>query len=210
MLKVESLSYCANNRKILSDINLNLSNGLHILAGKTGSGKTTLLRCIARVLTPEKGSICFNNKDISLCAENIGFMPHRPVVFKELTVKENICFWLDLYKIKNRSESFDLCELFGLAGQLNNVSRHLSRGQAQMLSLVRSLIGKPSILLLDEPTTGLDENSMSLVYKYIIDNYARDSVVVVSTHQPEFLERSASTKISMDEGEGWNETIDNE
>lgn len=162
-LKLEDIWKGYGKEIYLRGVNLEVENGeLMVLLGPSGVGKTTTLKIIAGLITPDRGRIFFNNKDVtSLPAEkrNIGFVFQSLALFPHMTVWDNIAFGLEARgwsynKIEKRVN--ELIELFQLNGLENRFPRELSGGQQQRVAIARALAPNPSILLLDEPFANLD------------------------------------------------------
>ena len=146
---------------VVNNINLSINEGEHIaLLGESGSGKTTLLRIIAGLETADKGSLLFDNttwqnEQVLVAPEkrNIGFVFQDYALFPHLTVGQNIIFGAKITKddLQHTLTQFELTEL------ANRYPHELSGGQQQRVAIARSVIRKPSLLLLDEPFSNLDE-----------------------------------------------------
>lgn len=152
-----------DGNKVLKGMDLFVKDGsLICLFGPSGCGKTTVLKIIAGLLQPDKGSVLFDEKDVtSLPPEerNTGFVPQNYSLFPHLTVENNISFGLEVRnyskeEIKNRIE--ELLKLIDLKGFENRYPRELSGGQQQKVAVARALAFKPSVLLLDEPLASID------------------------------------------------------
>lgn len=158
-LKIKNLEKSFGNIKVLDDINYSLKYGESVaILGADGSGKTTLLRLIIGLLYPDKGEILtLNFNPIHRSKEvlnNIGYMPQKFGLYEDLTVIEN----LNLYsKLKNTTNDFDeLLNFTGLKSFSNRLARNLSGGMKQKLGLACALLSKPKLLVLDEPSVGVD------------------------------------------------------
>ena len=160
MLEVTDIDVSYGTIKAIMDVSLKMEKGETLgIVGRNGAGKTTLLKTIAGFLKPSKGSIKFNGKDITRLppyeAARLGirYIAQDKKVFTRLTVKENL--ELAAYA----SNDWDLDRVLNIFPQLrkllNNKASGLSGGERQMLLIARGLIGKPSLLLMDEPTEGL-------------------------------------------------------
>jgi len=160
LLEVTDIDVSYGTIKAIMDVSLKMEKGETLgIVGRNGAGKTTLLKTIAGFLKPSKGSIKFNGKDITRLppyeAARLGirYIAQDKKVFTRLTVKENL--ELAAYA----SNDWDLDRVLNIFPQLrkllNNKASGLSGGERQMLLIARGLIGKPSLLLMDEPTEGL-------------------------------------------------------
>ncbi len=187
LLAVTDLDVHYGHAKALHGVNLHLLRGEVIcLVGRNGAGKTTLLKTIAGFLKPSQGSVLFEEKPINgLAPEKISIMGIRYVfqdkrVFGELTVKENI--ELAAYPTKEKvSDSIDrIVNLYPKMGVLlNSKAKGLSGGQRQILLIGRALIGKPKLLLIDEPTEGLSAGIIGEILNVIGKMKGELSMVIV-------------------------------
>ena len=143
----------------VSDVNLEMHSGEFIsLVGPSGCGKSTILRMIAGLLPPTTGKITVNDKPVTKPSPERGMVFQNPTLFPWLTVKNNIAFSLEMQgKLQsNETEVERMLKLIGLEDFKDDYPGQLSGGMAQRVALVRSLINKPDILLLDEPLGALD------------------------------------------------------
>ncbi len=130
------------------------------LVGPNGAGKTTLLRILATLIRPTSGTVRIAGMDVARAGPEIrryiGFLSHRTLLYEDLTAEQNLRFYARLYGIPDASARMDeLLQRVGLADRRHDLVRTFSRGMQQRLAVARALIHCPSILLLDEPYTGL-------------------------------------------------------
>ena len=163
MLSVSGLSKSFNHRKILNNLNFQLNSGdTAVFMGNNGAGKTTLLRIIARIMTPDKGEVIFENNNI-LKAEpssrkNIMYVGHAPAMYASLSALENLKFALEIRNNKtDKSKIKYKLEEFGLLEQSNDPISFFSQGMLQRLKLTYAELSNWNLLLLDEPFSGLDK-----------------------------------------------------
>ena len=176
MLEVSNLSTYYSNIKILKNISFNVEKGKVLcLLGRNGAGKTTTLKSIMGLVDKVEGNINFNNERISKISahlvpkKGIGYVPQGRRLFSELTVAENL--EIGLLTRKNGEQTKNkVLEMFPrLNERLNQVSGTLSGGEQQMLALARALCIEPTLLLLDEPTEGLQPSMISLIRKSVLE-----------------------------------------
>jgi len=169
----------------LREINLTLAPGSCLaLIGRNGAGKTTLLRILAGFSKPGKGSILLNGHDPrSLEARRrIGVLGHGISVYDELSAIENLSLYEKLYSLP-RGTADRWLERVSLDRVKNGLVREFSRGMRQRLAIARAFLHDPSILILDEPFTSLDDRAIALLQTILRDARERGASVVMSTHQ---------------------------
>ena len=176
MLIVKNLTSYYSNINILKELTFNLNQGQVLcLLGRNGAGKTTTLKSIMGLVDKTKGSILFNNEKLSgipahnIPKKGIGYVPQGRRLFSELTVEENLEIGL-LTRKKGKDTKDKVLSMFPrLKERINQISGTLSGGEQQMLALARALCIEPSLLLLDEPTEGLQPSMISLIRNSILE-----------------------------------------
>ena len=176
MLIVNNLTSYYSNIKILKELSFNLNQGQVLcLLGRNGAGKTTTLKSIMGLVDKTRGSILFNNEKLSgipahyIPKKGIGYVPQGRRLFSELTVEENLEIGL-LARKKGKDTKDKVLSMFPrLKERINQISGTLSGGEQQMLALARALCIDPSLLLLDEPTEGLQPSMISLIRNSILE-----------------------------------------
>ena len=176
MLKVENLTSYYSNIKILKNLSFHLKKGKVLcLLGRNGAGKTTTLKSLMGLVDKTEGQIIFNDETISgisahlIPQKGIGYVPQGRRLFSELTVEENLEIGL-LTRKKGENTKNNVLTMFPrLRERLDQISGTLSGGEQQMLALARALCIEPSLLLLDEPTEGLQPSMISLIRKSILE-----------------------------------------
>lgn len=191
----------------LQNINAQIPKGKIVgIAGPDGAGKTTLIRLIAALLKPSEGTITVNGydsvKDSERIHQFIGYMPQKFGLYEDLTVQQNLNLYADLRGIlgEERKEAFhNLLSFTALAPFTNRLARDLSGGMKQKLGLACALIRKPSLLLLDEPSVGIDPISRRELWKMVQNLLDEGISVVWSTAYLDEAER-CDTVLLMNEG----------
>jgi len=210
-LIAENLSYKPDEQFHLNEVSFNFKKGnLYTILGRTLSGKTTLLKSIAGLLTPDSGSIKFEDKDflkIPVWERNVAMVYQQFINYPHLNVFENVAFPLKQRKVANQ-EIKDVVlkslKSVGLEGYENRKIQELSGGQQQRVSLARSLVKNAKILLLDEPLVNLDyklREQLREEFKSIFSQgLSEESIVIFSTTDPREAMELNGEVIVLDEG----------
>ena len=168
---------------------------VYALLGPNGAGKTTALRCLATLLRPSEGSASVCGIDVTVdplaVRARLGFLSSSMGLYERLTPVELIEFFgrlqgLDGTALAGRVE--DMVELFALGGFADRLCGKLSTGQRQRVALARALVHDPPVLILDEPTHGLDVLSGQAIYEFIVRERGRSKTILFSTHQMQEVE----------------------
>lgn len=171
----------------LRDINLEAAPGSCLaLIGRNGAGKTTLLRAIAGFSRPGKGEIKIlgTSPRETETRRHIGFIGHGIAVYDELSALENLTLYARLYSLSDpRKTALEWLERTGLERVRDGLVREFSRGMRQRLAVARAFLHQPSVLLLDEPFTALDDRAIAVLQGLLRDSLAAGRTVVLSTHQ---------------------------
>lgn len=188
MIVLTKLSKRFDKQFVVNDVNLQIKQGEIVgLLGPNGAGKTTTLRMIAGVLPPSKGTVVIDDKNIETngtVKKRIGFLPENNPLYDELTVEEYLSFWSDMKEIpKNeRQEAIDfVVDRCGIAEVYYRPISELSKGYRQRVGLSQAILTKPDILVLDEPTEGLDPNQRQDIAALIRD-LGKERTVIISSH----------------------------
>jgi heme ABC exporter ATP-binding subunit CcmA len=181
------------DRRVLRGVDLDLPRGgFLVVTGPNGSGKTTLLRICAGLATPSEGQV-----ERAVERAEVGYLGHEPLVYRELTALENLELYGRLYRVAERRERIGmLLERFGLWEVRHERVGSYSRGMTQRLALCRVLLHDPSLLVLDEPYTALDEAGAELLDGQLAELH-RERTFLVSTHDPARLEPFAAARLAL-------------
>ena len=178
------------------------------LLGPNGCGKTTTIGMILGLIRPTKGEVLINNKDIEIeknrisVLEKMNFISPYVELPKKLSVKENLIVYGKMYEVKNLQNRINtLSNDLNLENFLNKKTGELSSGQKNRVSLAKSLINNPEILLLDEPTASLDPDTGDYVRSYI-ENYAKknNTTILLASHNMSEVERLCENIMMMKQG----------
>jgi len=167
-------------------------DGFLLVTGPNGSGKTTLLRLLTGLAVPTRGVLTVDSE-----RGELGFVGHEPMLYAELTALENLELFGRLYRVSERRErSGMLLERFGLWDVRAERVSTFSRGMTQRLALCRALLHDPSLLVLDEPFTALDEQAAALLDREL-ESLTGSRTIVLSTHDPERVARLATHRLAL-------------
>ncbi len=171
LLKLKKVYFEVNSNLVLEDINLDIDEGNFVsIIGKSGSGKTTLLKIISGLKKPTKGTVILNDKILSndgIFVEpedrKLGLVVQEKVLFPHLNVQDNVEFGIASDDKKNE-KCIEMLKKFHISNLITKYPHEISGGEAQRVALARTLVTKPSVLLLDEPFNGLDQELKDEIY----------------------------------------------
>lgn len=187
MIEVHSLAKYFGRFAALRDLDLTVPKGeLVAIFGRNGAGKTTLLRILAGLTRPTRGSVTIHNpspQSPQSARGIIGYLSHNTSIYTDLTALENLRFYAKLFDLPaGEAELEAQIQTVGLSGRGHDLVRYYSRGMQQRLAIARSFLHDPSILLLDEPFTGLDQPGTDLLKKYLAAARARGKTSIMAIH----------------------------
>ena len=190
MINVHGLTKSFGPRAALAGVNLAVGAGEFVtLVGPNGAGKTTLLRVLATLTKPTSGAVRIAGLDPTREGErvrrHIGFLSHRTLLYDDLTAGQNLRFYARMYDLNDETRIIDLLKRVGLATRQHDLVRTFSRGMQQRLSVARAVLHRPSVLLLDEPYTGLDPNAAQVLTGLLADLAEEGCTVLLTTHNLE-------------------------
>lgn len=171
LLKLKEVYFEINSNIVLEDINLDIDEGNFVsIIGKSGSGKTTLLKIISGLKKQTKGTVILNDKILSndgIFVEpedrKLGLVVQEKVLFPHLNVQDNVQFGIASDDKKNE-KCIEMLKKFHISDLIDKYPHEISGGEAQRVALARTLVTKPSVLLLDEPFNGLDQGLKDEIY----------------------------------------------
>jgi heme exporter protein A len=204
-IEVRDLVKLYGPTRALAGLQLDLQAGqITAIEGANGSGKSTLLNVLALLTRPTRGSLRFGQHDPARRRElrsRIGLVAHAAMVYPDLTGRENLELAARLHGLSHSGPEFDALEArFELGAFMQRPTRTYSRGQLQRLALARALVHAPRLLLLDEPSTGLDTASLERLGEAMRQERARGAIVVLVTHDAVLAEALADRRVRLERG----------
>jgi energy-coupling factor transport system ATP-binding protein len=208
VLEVKGVRFSYNGSETLRGIDLRVEQGEFVaLMGRNGAGKSTLLKQCIGLLKPHRGQVEVLGQDTRLCAvealaRRVGYVPQNPnaLLFAD-TVAEELAFTRRVQDIQSEDRADRLLETLSLAGMEGRYPRDLSAGERQRVALAAVLVGDPELILLDEPTRGLDYEQKSALISFLLAQKARGRTVIVVTHDVELVAQCAERVVLMGDGD---------
>jgi heme exporter protein A len=187
----------------LRSVDVDFSPGpITFVQGPNGAGKSTLMSIVGTVLRPSKGSVAYapygNSRE--LARRHIGWVAHDSHCYAELSGRENVELAARLYGLEPKAAWLQACSRVQAQRFGDQAVGTLSRGQRQRIALARALVHMPSVLLLDEPLTGLDHASVERMEAILVEERERGTIVIVINHTVGMAERMAGRRIFMQQG----------
>ena len=197
-IRIENLNKHIGKQHVLKDVNLTIGDGEVIgLLGPNGAGKSTLMKIMVGVWDATSGE--------ELVPKSVGFLPEQNPLYEDMYVREYLRFFVELrtnsqLPISHSQQVEDLIERVGLKAEANKRVGQLSKGYKQRVGLAQAMIGDPELLILDEPTTGLDPNQLEDI-RALIREMGKDRTVILSTHILQEVKQMCSRVVIIDHGE---------
>ena len=206
MIEIKNLTKSYDKKCILKNINLKINDNEQVsIIGKSGCGKSTLLRCIARLEKIDKGQILIDNENINNIKKfynKVGMVFQSFNLFENMTVLENLIIAPVKLKIQTKDEAIKLAKGYlkeiNLENKINEYPKNLSGGEKQRVAIIRALMEKPKILLLDEPTSSLDPQMKKEVLELISKLKDYNMTIIVVSHELNFVKDFSSRIIFLD------------
>jgi ABC-2 type transport system ATP-binding protein len=187
-LQMENITKNFKDKDVLKGITLGMENGVYGLLGPNGAGKTTMIRILADVLQPTSGRILINGQDKNACGDEyrakIGYLPQDMSFYSDFTGRDYLMYVAALKGVPVgcvKATIHTLANNVGLEKDLNRRCVTYSGGMQRRLGIAQALLDDPEILILDEPTAGLDPHER-IKFRNIISSYSKDRLVLLSTH----------------------------
>ncbi len=202
-IEVNNISKSYGTQKALDGISFSIAKGEIVgFLGPNGAGKSTLMKILTTYISADEGSASVNGHDVNTDEKavqlSIGYLPEHNPLYLDLYVREYLAFNADVYKVsKDRIE--EVIVLTGLSPESHKKISQLSKGYRQRVGLANALLHNPDVLILDEPTTGLDPNQLVEI-RNVIKNAGKDKTIFLSTHIMQEVEAICDRVIIIDNG----------
>ncbi|MFV5702947.1 gliding motility-associated ABC transporter ATP-binding subunit GldA [Flavobacterium sp. XS2P12] len=202
-IEVNNISKSFGAQKALDNISFSVNKGEIVgFLGPNGAGKSTLMKILTTYINADEGSALVNGHDVNSQQKavqlSIGYLPEHNPLYLDLYVREYLAFNADVYKVaKSRIE--EVIQLTGLSTESHKKIGQLSKGYRQRVGLANALLHNPDVLILDEPTTGLDPNQLMEI-RNVIKNVGKDKTVFLSTHIMQEVEAICDRVIIINNG----------
>ncbi len=200
---VRSLTRTFGATAALRGVDLELEAGtLTFLEGPNGAGKSTLLAVIGTVLRPTSGTVLYDpiGDDPVALRRHLGWVAHDSHCYRELTARENVEFAARVHGVGSRDAWAEVAPRVAAQALAERRVGTLSRGQRQRIALARALVHRPSVLLLDEPWSGLDAATSELLERVVLEERERGALVVVVSHQAGLADRLGARRVRLEGG----------
>lgn len=203
-IEVQHISKNYGTQKALSDLSFRIEKGEIVgFLGPNGAGKSTLMKILTTYLSADQGTAWVNGFDVATqqlqVQQSIGYLPEHNPLYLDLYVREYLAYQADVYKV-DKSRIASVIELTGLQKEAHKKIGQLSKGYRQRVGLASALLHDPAVLILDEPTTGLDPNQLVEI-RAVIKAVGKNKTVLLSTHIMQEVEALCDRVIIIKEGE---------
>ncbi len=190
--------------RALASVDLNLEAGkVTVIEGPNGAGKSTLLDILSLLSRPTRGQLFFGARDAWREREHLraalGVLGHAAMLYPDLTGRENLEFYAQLYRVDARRVG-ELAERFDVHPFWERSARTYSRGQLQRVALARALLHRPRLLLLDEPSAGLDARSLTQLVQAVHVERERGAIIALITHDAQLADQVADLRVHLRRG----------
>lgn len=202
-IEVNNISKSYGSQKALDNISFSIKKGEIVgFLGPNGAGKSTLMKILTTYINADEGSALVNGNDVNTQQKavqlSIGYLPEHNPLYLDLYVREYLAFNADVYKVA-KSRIDEVITLTGLTTESHKKIGQLSKGYRQRVGLANALLHNPDVLILDEPTTGLDPNQLMEI-RNVIKNVGKDKTVFLSTHIMQEVEAICDRVIIINNG----------
>jgi ABC-2 type transport system ATP-binding protein len=202
-IEVQNISKSYGAQKALDNVSFSVKKGEIVgFLGPNGAGKSTLMKILTTFLNADEGLATVNGNDVTENQKavqlSIGYLPEHNPMYLDLYIREYLAFNADVYKV-SKSRIEEVIQLTGLSPESHKKIGQLSKGFRQRVGLATALLHNPDVLILDEPTTGLDPNQLVEI-RNVIKNVGKDKTVFLSTHIMQEVEAICDRVIIIDHG----------
>lgn len=188
MIEVKNLTKMYGQKAAVNNVSFEINDGEIVgFLGPNGAGKTTTMNILTGYLSATSGKTLVNGIDVLEnpieVKKQIGYLPEQPPLYMDMTVKEYLNFIFDLKKVKldRQNHIKEICDLVKITDVYNRIIKNLSKGYRQRVGIAQALIGNPNVLILDEPTVGLDPNQI-IEIRNLIKKLGKKHTVILSSH----------------------------
>jgi ABC-2 type transport system ATP-binding protein len=193
LIRIENITKSFTNHVALDDVSLSIPEGsIYGLLGPNGAGKTTLLRIINRIIAPDSGRVMFGGREITADdVHRIGYMPEERGLYKKMKVGEQAIFFARLKGMPRKEATAKLkmwFEKFGIESWWNRNVSELSKGMAQKVQFITTVLHEPRLLIFDEPFSGFDPINANLLKGEILELRDKGATIIFSTHNMSSVE----------------------
>ncbi|MGB4930716.1 MAG: ABC transporter ATP-binding protein [Chitinophagales bacterium] len=208
MLSVNSISKSFDNFKAVDAINLSLTPGMFYgLLGPNGAGKTTTIHMISAIMPPDSGNITVAGIDVysntQQVKKHMGVVSQEIALYDELSALDNLLFWGSLYGIKGadaKKQASHLLDWVGLSDRKNQAVKTYSGGMKRRVNIACALMHNPSLIIMDEPTVGIDPQSRNKIYELLAELHQNGKTILYTTHYMEEAEKMCDKIGVIDKG----------
>ncbi len=205
MLQVREVSKSYDGRTVVNNVSFDVAAGeIFALLGPNGAGKTTLIRMITDIVRPDSGQISFDGRSVAGPKRaRTAYLPEERGLYKKVPVLDALAYYgelKDMSAADARREGIELLEEFGLAAWARKHVATLSKGMQQKLQLCTALIGRPELLILDEPFSGLDPINVQILEDVLRRRRSEGTTVLLSTHQMNKVEQQCDRALMINRG----------
>jgi ABC-2 type transport system ATP-binding protein len=202
-IKVEHLTKIYGTQKALNDVSFEVNKPEIVgFLGPNGAGKSTMMKILTTYINATEGSASVNGYDVTTntkaAQQSVGYLPEHNPLYLDMFVREYLAFNARIYNVEN-SRINDIIELTGLTPEAHKTIGKLSKGYRQRVGLANALLHNPDVLILDEPTTGLDPNQLVEI-RALIKNIGKEKTVFLSTHIMQEVEAMCDRVIIINKG----------
>ncbi|MGN9163820.1 ABC transporter ATP-binding protein [Tissierellaceae bacterium HCP3S3_D8] len=200
IIEIKNLSKSYLNKKALNNLNLNIEKGKVVgILGPNGSGKTTLIKILTGILRESKGEILIDGKRPGVYTKSVvSYLPDRNFLYKWMSIQDAVNFYKDFYKDFDENKAYGLLKFMKLEPDMKIDS--LSKGMNEKLNLTLVLSRNAKVYILDEPIAGVDPVARDQILDAIIENYNKESTMIITTHLVRDMENIFDDVVFLKEG----------